>query len=139
MSPRICVSVGASLAALAIMLGAFGAHWLEQKLPKWYTEPGRAEEMLATWETGVRYHVYSAFGIIVVGLWAAQSSGRRPTWAAMLLLLGALLFSGMIYGWVLTESKQMVMTVPIGGLAMIAGWLVFAWQAWRDPAGLRVE
>jgi uncharacterized membrane protein YgdD (TMEM256/DUF423 family) len=88
--------------------------------------------MLANWETAVRYQLYSAIGIVLVGLWGSQQKGRRPVWAAANLLLGTLLFSGMLYGWVLSESKPLVMIVPLGGVAMIAGWLIFAVQALRD-------
>jgi uncharacterized membrane protein YgdD (TMEM256/DUF423 family) len=124
--------LGAALAALAVALGAFGAHGLKGQLPRWYTEPGRAEEMLANWETAVRYQMYSAIGIVLVGLWSSQRMGRRPTWPAVWLLIGTLLFSGMLYGWVLSESKPLVRIVPLGGVAMIAGWLIFAVQALRD-------
>ena len=72
MSPRVCIALGALLAALAVALGAFGAHGLKDQLPRWYTEPGRAEEMLANWETAVRYQLYSAIGIVLVGLWGSQ-------------------------------------------------------------------
>jgi uncharacterized membrane protein YgdD (TMEM256/DUF423 family) len=88
--------------------------------------------MLANWETAVRYQMYSAVGIVLVGLWSAQQKGRRPIWAAANLLVGTLLFSGMLCGWVLTESKPLVMIVPIGGVAMIAGWAVFAWQVFSE-------
>lgn len=132
MSPRFCISLGAALAALAVGLGAFGAHGLKDQLPRWYTEPGRADEMLANWETAVRYQIYAAIGIVLVGLWSSQQKGRRPIWSAMNLLVGTLLFSGMLYGWVVTESKTLVMIVPLGGLAMIAGWLIFAVQAFLD-------
>lgn len=125
--------LGALSAAIAVSLGAFGAHGLEQQLPKWYTEPGRAAEMLATWETAVRYQMYAAIGIVLVGLWTTQQKGRRPTWAAANLLVGTALFSGMLYGWVLTESKPLVRIVPIGGVTMIVGWLTFAWQAFVNP------
>jgi uncharacterized membrane protein YgdD (TMEM256/DUF423 family) len=121
--------LGALLAALAVVLGAFGAHLLKAKLAQWYPEEDRATELLATWETGVRYQLYSAVGIIVAGLWGAQRAGRRPTLAVACLLLGTLLFSGMLYAWVLTAAKPLVAVVPIGGVAMISGWLVFAWQA----------
>jgi len=48
--------------------------------------------------------------------------------------VGTMLFSGMLYAWVLTESKALVMIVPLGGLAMIAGWLTFTVQALRDES-----
>ena len=134
MSPRVCIALGAAVAALAVGLGAFGAHGLKAQLPQWYTEPGRAEEMLVNWETAVRYQLYSAIGIVLVGLWSGQQQGRRSIWAAVSLLIGTLLFSGMLYGWVLTESKTLVRIVPLGGVAMIAGWLIFATQALWDRA-----
>jgi uncharacterized membrane protein YgdD (TMEM256/DUF423 family) len=124
--------LGAALAGLAVALGAFGAHGLKDRLPQWYTGLGRAAEMLASWETAVRYQMYGALGIVLIGLWCGQQKGRRGTWPAASLLIGTLLFSGMIYGWVLTESKPLVMIVPLGGLTMIAGWSIFAWQAFAD-------
>jgi uncharacterized membrane protein YgdD (TMEM256/DUF423 family) len=78
LSPRVCISLGAALAALAVGLGAFGAHGLKQQLPLWYPEANRAAEMLTSWETGVRYQMYAALGIVLVGLWSAQQKGRRP-------------------------------------------------------------
>jgi uncharacterized membrane protein YgdD (TMEM256/DUF423 family) len=136
LSPRVCISLGAALAALAVGLGAFGAHGLKQQLPLWYPEANRAAEMLTSWETGVRYQMYAALGIVLVGLWSAQQKGRRPLWSAMNLFAGTILFSGMLYGWVLTESKPLVRIVPLGGLAMVTGWLIFAVQAFldREPA-----
>lgn len=134
MSPRVCIALGALLAAIAVALGAFGAHALKDQLPKWYTEPGRATEMLATWETAVRYQMYTAIGIVLVGLWTSLQKGRRPTWSVTSLVVGTLLFSGLLYAWVLTELKPLVMIVPVGGVAMIAGWLIFAWQAFADRA-----
>jgi len=128
MAPRICISLGAWIAGLAVMLGAFGAHLLKEQLPKWYPEHGRSQEMSANWETAVRYQMYSSIGLIAAGLWAAQRLGRRPTWPGVLFLAGTLLFSGMLYAFVLTEAKPLVIFVPFGGLAMIAGWLLFAWQ-----------
>jgi len=70
-------------------------------------------------------------GFLLLGGRAADLFGRRRMFYA-----GTLLFSGMLYGWVLTESKTLVMIVPLGGLAMIAGWLIFAVQAFmdREPA-----
>jgi uncharacterized membrane protein YgdD (TMEM256/DUF423 family) len=132
LSSRVCISLGAALAALAVALGAFGAHGLKDRLPQWYTEPARAAEMLANWETAVRYQMYAAIGIVLVGLWCGQQKGGRGTWPAANLLIGTLLFSGPLYGWVLTELKPLVRIVPLGGLAMIAGWLIFAWQAFAD-------
>jgi uncharacterized membrane protein YgdD (TMEM256/DUF423 family) len=134
LSPRVCIALGLLLAAIAVALGAFGAHGLKDQLPKWYKEPGRAAEMLATWETAVRYQMYSAIGIVFVGLWSSLQKGRGATWASASLLIGTLLFSGMLYAWVVTEFKPLVMIVPAGGVAMIAGWLTFAWQAFADRA-----
>jgi uncharacterized membrane protein YgdD (TMEM256/DUF423 family) len=127
--PRYCVAFGALLAAIAVGLGAMGAHVLRERLlPQWYPDPERAAAMLLTWETGIRYQMFAAIGVVLIGVWASAAD-RRPMFAPGLLLLGMLLFSGMLYGWVLTELKALVMIVPLGGLAMIAGWLVFAWQA----------
>ena len=133
MSPRVCLSLGAWLAGLAVILGAFGAHLIKDRLPGWYG-PGRASEMLANWETGTRYQMYAALAIVAVGLWAGQRAGRRPTWPALAQTAGIVLFSGSLCAYVLTGDKRFAMVVPVGGFAMIVGWLIFAWQVLREKA-----
>lgn len=137
MSPRVCLSLGAWLAGLAVVLGAFGAHLLKDRLPGWYG-PVRGSEMLANWETGIRYQMYAALAIVAAGLWAGQAEGRRPTWPAVAQLVGIALFSGFLCAYVLTGERKLASVVPIGGLAMILGWLLFAWQVLWDRSSKAV-
>jgi len=127
MSPRVCLSLGAWLAGLAVVLGAFGAHLLKGHLHAKHRAE-RADELLANWDTGVRYQMYSSLGLIAAGLWTGQRAGRRPTGIAAAQVTGILLFSGFLYAHTLLDQKWLGMVIPIGGLAMIAGWLLFAWQ-----------
>jgi uncharacterized membrane protein YgdD (TMEM256/DUF423 family) len=101
-------ALGFFLAALGIALGAFGAHALKGSLPP---------EHLITWETAVRYQMYAAFGII---LGTMQPGSRKPV---RLLALGSLLFSGSLYLLCLSGLRWLGAITPLGGLAMIAGWL----------------
>jgi len=128
LSPRICIALGAFLAGLAVAIGAFGAHWLKDQVPNWYPDEIVAARMLDTWEVGVRYQMYSALGMIAAGLWASLQKGRSATIAASLFLVGVVVFSGLLYLLVLTGLPWLGAIVPLGGLAMIAGWLWFAWQ-----------
>jgi uncharacterized membrane protein YgdD (TMEM256/DUF423 family) len=110
---------------LAVVLGAFGAHALHARL--------EAAGELATWETAVRFQAWQALGLIGLGLFAARgaaSGGLRL--AGWLLSLGSLAFSGSLYGLALEGPAALFGPVtPLGGLAMIAGWGLFAWSAWR--------
>lgn len=112
---------GALLAALGVGLGAFGAHGLRGTL---------STADLATFETGVRYQMYAALALLALG-----ASGRRGTWA-LLLLAGAVIFSGSLYLLVLTGPRWLGAITPIGGVLMIAGLLAAAWQT-RSTAGGR--
>jgi uncharacterized membrane protein YgdD (TMEM256/DUF423 family) len=112
---------------LAIALGAFGAHALKSRLAETHS-PERAAELLATWETGVRYHAYTSLGFIAAGLWSLLA-GRKLVAVPVALGLGAVLFSGLLYAYVLTEFRPLVHGVPVGGVCMIVGWATFAWQA----------
>ena len=134
MSPRVCLALGALLAAVAVSIGAFGAHWLSSQVPKWYEDPVQQARMLDTWEVGVRYQMYSSLGLITLGLWGSLRKGRPVTLAAALFLAGILIFSALLYLLVLTGQRFLGAIVPIGGLAMIAAWALFAWQAWRDTS-----
>jgi uncharacterized membrane protein YgdD (TMEM256/DUF423 family) len=116
---------GAVLAGLAVALGAIGAHMLERPLQTWYG-PTVAVERAATWETAVRYQMFHGIGLILVGL-AIPAERRiiRPV-AAGLMLVGVLVFSGLLYAWILTAWQPLVHIVPAGGVMMIAGWFVLA-------------
>ncbi|MBH22540.1 MAG: hypothetical protein CMG73_04025 [Candidatus Marinimicrobia bacterium] len=113
---------GALLAALAVLLGAFGAHGLKGKI---------SPEDLTIFETGVRYHMYHALGLIlmsVLGLYYYPEMIQLP---AILLSVGILLFSGSLYILVLTGLRWMGAITPIGGVAFIAGWLLLAYRMFK--------
>ena len=111
-------------------MGAFGAHglegWLETNWPEDWAK------RLANWKTAATYQMYHSLGLIAVGLVASFSKRARIlNLAGWMMLLGILLFSGMLYGWVFLDSRTMVMIVPLGGLCFIAGWILFAVAALR--------
>ena len=117
MSGNTWIAVGAVLASIAVAAGAIGSHVLKDKL-----EPAALE----TFETAVRYQMYHALGLIVVGLLVFRGASGLLTAAGILFFLGTLLFSGGVYAWLATAQKPFVMVVPIGGSAWILAWLLLA-------------
>lgn len=113
------VVIGAVLMALAVGLGAFGAHILSSML---------SPKALETFKTGVHYHMIHAIGILVTTLVAAQWGIDNKTllWANRLFLSGIILFSGSLYGLSLTGAKWFGPITPLGGVSFIVGWLTFA-------------
>ena len=105
---------------LGVALGAFGAHALKARLPP---------DMLAVFETGVRYQMYHVFALLA----AAWAWGRWPSriFAAASWLFGAgiIIFSGSLYLLALTGLRWLGAITPLGGLAFLAGWLCLAWGA----------
>lgn len=126
MSGRTCIVLGTLLAAVAVGLGAFGAHWLRTTLPKWYAEDW--QRMLETWEVGVRYQMYHAFALIALGIWIEQRAERSAICPALLFFFGTLLFSGLLYALVLSGLRVLGAIVPVGGVLLIAGWLCWMWK-----------
>lgn len=109
-------------AAIAVALGAFGAHGLRRRL---------APDQLATFETGVRYQFYHVVGLLAAAWAAAQWPGSGLAAAAgWLFVAGTLLFSGSLYLLALTGKRWLGAVAPLGGLAFIAGWLCLALAAW---------
>ncbi len=103
------------LGALAVILGAFGAHGLRDKL---------APEMLAVFEVGVRYHMYHALALLAVSLAPASLWSSPATVAAAWSWVGGILvFSGSLYALTLSGIKWLGAITPIGGVAFIVGWL----------------
>lgn len=121
--PRLLFMLGAGFAFLAVALGAFGAHSLKAIL---------TPDMLTVFETGVRYQMYHALALLAVG-WAAQQYPQGSFHiAGWLFAAGIVLFSGSLYVVALSGVRWLGAITPLGGVAFLAGWAVFAWQAWQQ-------
>ncbi len=112
---------GAALGGLGVVLGAFGAHGLDDYL----TETGQA----ANFETAVRYQMYHALALVLVGVLAQRRSERWLTIAGWCFVLGTLGFSGVLYALVFTQVRTLGAIVPIGGVLLIMGWAALAMAA----------
>ncbi|HVG98750.1 MAG TPA: DUF423 domain-containing protein [Chloroflexota bacterium] len=124
---RTFTAIGALSGALAVAVGAFGAHALRERL---------SPEDLATFETGVRYHFYHVAGLLAVAAAAGQWAGRAARLArtsGWLFVAGTALFSGSLYVLALSGVRWLGAIAPLGGVAFIAGWLSLAWAALREP------
>ena len=108
------LAVGALLAALAVLVGAFGAHALHARLGD------RAD----VYETGVRYHLAHAVAIAALGVWqrASPSPPALLVPALWLLVAGVVLFSGSLYVLSLWRVRALGPVTPLGGLLLVAGW-----------------
>jgi uncharacterized membrane protein YgdD (TMEM256/DUF423 family) len=116
--------VGAILLALAVTLGAFGAHGLRGRLDAY---------SMGIYERAVFYHFVHALGLLVVPLFIragalAESAGA---WICGLLLAGILIFCGSLYILAVTGIKALGAITPIGGLSFIAAWLLLAYRLLR--------
>ena len=105
--------VAAIYGAVAVIAGAFGAHGLKSML---------TPEQLVSWNTAAHYHLMHSVALLALGLYAA-TTGRSVTLPATLFAVGVLLFSGSIYGLLLTSQRWLGPVTPIGGVLMIAAWL----------------
>jgi uncharacterized membrane protein YgdD (TMEM256/DUF423 family) len=114
--------LGCLSALVAVGAGAFGAHALRDLV---------APELLPTFETGARYQMYHALGLLAAGFAAARWSGSPARLAGYLFLAGTLLFSGSLYLLVLTGLRWLGAITPLGGVAFILGWASLAYAAWR--------
>jgi uncharacterized membrane protein YgdD (TMEM256/DUF423 family) len=123
---RLLFAAGALSAAIAVGTGAFAAHGLKARL---------APEALVVFETGARYQMYAALGLLAAAWAAARWSGAAVAWGGALLLAGTVLFSGSLYALALTGVRWLGAITPFGGVAFLAGWVLLALAAWRaSPA-----
>ena len=111
---------------VAVSLGAFAAHGLKSML---------GPDLLATFQTGVQYHMYHALAMLAVGILVVQfptQAGLRV--AGYLFLAGILIFSGSLYVLALSGIRWLGAITPIGGVAFLAGWATLAWTMARTQA-----
>lgn len=118
---KLAISLGVVFAALAVILGAFGAHALKQML---------AIEQLQVFETGVRYQMYHSFGLLTAGILYSSFPHKEVKLASTFFLIGIILFSGSLYAMTMLQINGQVglgglgILTPIGGVFFILGWVM---------------
>jgi uncharacterized membrane protein YgdD (TMEM256/DUF423 family) len=119
------IQLAAVLGALAVAIGAFGAHGLEPVLQKF----GKTE----TFETAVKYHFYHSLAIflsaILLQINPEKTLIKRSIWS---FFMGILIFCGTLYTLALTGINWLGAITPLGGVAFILGWILLFW-AFRNP------
>src|SRR5262249_37773489 len=113
-------STGAILLALAVILGAFGAHGLRDRLDAY---------SMSVYEKAVFYHFIHGLGLLIVSFLPKTGtfSEFATNWVCGLLLAGILIFSGSLYALAISGNRMLGAITPIGGVAFIAAWRMRAW------------
>jgi len=119
---RVFFSIGCAFGFVGVALGAFAAHALKARI---------APELLATFEVGVRYQLLHALALLAVAWAHTRWPGKRVHFSAWLFIVGTLLFSGSLYALSLTGLRGLGMVTPLGGVALLAGWLCLLAAPWR--------
>ncbi len=120
------ISLGSLNAALAVILGAFGAHALSAKL---------SPAALSTFQTGVDYHFYHALGLIAVGIVGRTAKKSLAVCiSGWIMLTGIILFSGSLYLISIGGIRSIGIITPLGGISFIVSWVLLARASMNDPA-----
>ena len=118
---RTFLLLAAVLGFIGVALGAFGAHGLRGRL---------TPEMLAVFETGVRYQMYHVFALLIVSSAIGHlGAARFLTIAGWSFFAGILLFSGSLYALALSSTPALGAITPLGGVAFLIGWACLAFFA----------
>ncbi|MBZ0278802.1 MAG: DUF423 domain-containing protein [Anaerolineae bacterium] len=121
---RNFVVIAAVLGAVGVVLGAFGAHGLSAIL----TVNGHTD----TFHTATQYQMIHALALLGVAVAAQQWPGKLMQWAGYLFLAGVVLFSGSLYLLAIFDLSWLGAVAPLGGVALIGGWVCLGWAAWRN-------
>lgn len=119
---RQWIAAGAVNAFIGVAAGAFAAHGLKARL-----EP----HSLEVFETGARYQMYHAFGLVLIGLFLQRQPAPLANSAGWAMLLGIVLFSGSLYALALTRISVLGAITPLGGVGFLVGWVLLAVAAVR--------
>ena len=114
---KIFLTLGSISGALAVMIGAFGAHGLKEKL---------TEEMLPIYKTGVEYHFYHTLALLAVGMIAMHVKSPLLTASGWSMAAGIVIFSGSLYALSISGVRVLGAITPIGGLCFMVGWVLLA-------------
>ncbi len=122
--PKTFLILGAINAFFCIALGAFGAHGLKKIL---------SADMLAVYQTGIQYHFYHAFGILIIGLLLLHfPRSRLIPISGWLMMTGIVLFSLSLYILSLTGIRGLGMITPFGGVSFLGAWTLLIYAIWKE-------
>ena len=119
---RVWLVIAALNGFVAVAVGAFGAHALQNRLDA---------HAMQVFETGARYQMYHALGIGLAAFAMRDDAATPATIAAALFLAGIVLFSGSLYLLALTGTRAFGLVTPFGGLSFLLGWATLAWTGLR--------
>jgi len=122
-SVRLIIIAAGLLGFSGVALGAFGAHALKETL--------LARGSIATWQTAVLYHLLHAVALLALAGWTGTWPNAR--WIGLCWIVGVMLFSGSLYWLALGGPKFLGPITPLGGLALLSGWLLVAWHGFHLP------
>ncbi len=112
---KLFLSTAAISGALAVALGAFGAHALKPKL--------EANGLLDTYHTAVQYHFYHTLALLFIGLLMSRFQSQWLNYSGYAMIIGIILFSGSLYTMCFTNMRWLGAITPIGGVGFILGWV----------------
>ncbi len=126
------LSTGAIFALSAVLIGAFGAHGLKQVLDSY---------ALGLIETAAKYQMYHAIALLIMGVMTnlAQFANSRLNWVGSFFTLGVILFSGSLYLLAFSQAKWLGAVTPVGGLALMLGWLMLIITTYKGTASIKPE
>lgn len=111
---RSCLLAACALGFLGVAGGAFGAHALRGRL---------SPEMLAVFETGVRYQMYHTLALLMTGILLGRTGSGLIALSGALFFTGTLIFSGSLYALVLSGVRAFGAVTPLGGLLLLCAWI----------------
>lgn len=121
---KLFLLLGSCNAFLAVILGAFGAHGLKDKI---------SPEMILVYQTGVQYQMFHALALILIALLCKHiKPSSILTWAGWLIFAGIVFFSGSLYVLSMSGLKALGMITPFGGVAFLMGWAMLAVAVWKQ-------
>lgn len=125
-SSRFAIAITALAGATAVAMGAFGAHALKPTLVAAGTEE--------IWRTAAQYHLAHSIALLAWSLGARRDTAGKAAhdaWVTGLWAVGIICFSGSLYALALGAPRWLGPITPLGGLALIAGWILAGWLLWR--------
>jgi uncharacterized membrane protein YgdD (TMEM256/DUF423 family) len=121
---KISILIGSGLGALGVIIGAFGAHAFKTILEQ--------NQRIATFETAVKYHFFHALALVLLGILMERYPGKFLNLSMWTYLVGIVLFSGSLYILSLTGNTKWGAIAPIGGISLVAGWVLLFWGIYKS-------